>query len=64
MFVLNWQYAPGVKAYLTKRSPDYKPYTSDPHDKDCKTWKTRGAVERFLKGKDKGWAADCVIEEV
>lgn len=64
MFAVNWIYKPGAKCYLTKNSPDKKPYTSDIHDKDCKVWKTKAAAERFLSTKSPGWANSCVIEEV
>lgn len=64
VFVINWEWRKGVKCYVTKNSPNRKPYTSNPLDKDCKTWKTRKNAERFLSRKDKGWASSCVIEEI
>jgi len=63
-FVLNWEYRKDIKAYLVKGSPNRKPYTSNPLDKDCHRWKTKEAAERFLKLKDKTWAGQCVIEKI
>ena len=65
IYVINWwRYQEGVKCYLTKRSPNYRPYVQNPKDKDCRSWKTREAAERFLKSRDPGFAAQCIIEEV
>lgn len=63
MFVINWEWRSGVKCYVTKNFSGSKPYTNDPFDEDCKTWKTRKNAERFLSLKDEGWASKCVIEE-
>lgn len=63
VFVINWQYRPGILAYVTKNNSNRKPYTSNPQDPDTKIWKTRKAAERYLSLKDRLWAADCVIEE-
>ncbi|MBE0574151.1 hypothetical protein IH575_04585 [Candidatus Dojkabacteria bacterium] len=63
-YVVNWNIYPPSKIYVTKRSPDYKPYTPNPFDKDCRRWKTRKAAEKYLSRISQGFAADCVIEEI
>jgi hypothetical protein len=64
VFVINWEYQPGVKAYVTKRQPNCKPYASTKTAPDVKTWKTRKAAERFLTLKDREWASKCRIERL
>lgn len=57
-FVIRWAHW----GYVTKRSPNKKPYTSR-FAEDVKTWKSQESAQRWLDKKDPGWAADCVIEE-
>jgi Tfp pilus assembly protein PilP len=59
-FIIRW----ATCGYVTKRSPNRKPYASSKTDPDVKTWLTRRAAERFLSLKDSDWANSCVIEEV
>lgn len=59
-FVVRW----GTYGYVTKTSPNRKPYARTVTDPDTRTWQTRQAAERFLALKDPRWAAACVIEEV
>ena len=59
MFIIRWH----TYGYVTKRSPNRKPYAQDNNDQDVRTWKTRKGAERFLSSRDRRWAADCVIEE-
>lgn len=58
-FVIRWR----TYGYVTKRSPNRKPYARVANDPDVKTWTTRKRAERFLSLKDDQWAANCVIEE-
>lgn len=57
-FVIRWTHG----GYVTKRSPNRKPYASDKSDPDTKVWKTQAAAQRWLDKKDRLWAASCVIE--
>lgn len=57
-FVIRWR----EYGYVTKRSPNRKPYASKASDPDVKVWKTEGAARRFLSLKGPLWAAGCVIE--
>lgn len=59
VFVIRW----AAYGYVTKRSPDRKPYAQHKNDPDVKSWVTRAGAERFLSLKDPTWAASCVIEE-
>ena len=63
-YVVNWNIYPPGKLYVTSRSPNYKPYVSNAFDKDCRRWKTRKAAEKFVSSKTKGWADNCVVEEI
>ncbi len=58
VFVIRWK--PG--GYVTRRSPDHKPYAATAYDPDTKVWKTYKAAKRFLSLKDELWASHCVIE--
>lgn len=57
-FVIRWR----EFGYVTKRSPNRKPYASKASDPGVKVWKTERAAQRFLSLKDPSWAASCVVE--
>lgn len=62
-FFIRWTPAPGQGGYVTKRSPDRRPYVQHPADPDAKSWASRKNAERYLSLKDALWASHCAIVE-
>lgn len=62
-FFIRWAPRPGWGGYVTKRSPNRRPYVRHPADPEIKSWATRANAERFLSLKDAQWAANCEIVE-
>jgi hypothetical protein len=57
--VIRW----ATHGYVTKRSPNYKPYASTKNDPDVKVWTTRARAQAWLSRKDSNYAAACIVED-
>jgi len=64
IYVINWKWAPGVLAFITKNHSNRKPYTSNINDPDIKKWTTEKRAKLWLSRKDPLWASECEIVKV